>query len=79
MTRKGSTVHMEIVTDDGKKTARAIVWMSPELELALHRLAAADDRKLSDYIGVVLRRHVWGHSASMPCDGEGANSADSRT
>ena len=64
--------------DDGKKTSRAIVWMSPELELALHRLAAADDRKLSDYIGVVLRRHVFGHGAPVPCDEKDAVRVESR-
>lgn len=35
------------------------------LEQALHRLAAADERSLSDYIKRVLRRHAFGHADSV--------------
>lgn len=59
------------MTDD-KKTEYVKVWLSEPLELELHRLADRDDRKLSDYIGIILRRHVWGHAARTPGDGEGA-------
>lgn len=60
------------MADDGKKTECTKVWMSEPLELELRRLADADCRKLSEYIGIVLRRHVWGHSASNTVDSEGA-------
>ena len=63
------------VADDGKKTSRVIVWITPALELELHRLAQADDRKMSDYVGVVLRRHVFGHSAGAQAEPEDANRA----
>lgn len=32
------------------------------LELALMRLAAADDRSLSEYLRLVLERHAFGHA-----------------
>jgi hypothetical protein len=57
---------------DDKKTESIKVWLSEPLELELRRMADADSRKLSEYIGIVLRRHVWGHSASGAADSEGA-------
>lgn len=45
-----------------KKTECIKVWLAPALELALRRLADNDDRKLSDYIGLVLARYVFGHA-----------------
>jgi cytidylate kinase len=58
---------------DDKKTGCVKVWLSEPLELELHRLAARDDRKLSEYIGLVLRRHVFGHVALTGSDSEGPN------
>lgn len=43
---------------DGKRTERIEVYVSSELELALRRLAEAEDRKLSYYIKRVLLAHV---------------------
>lgn len=60
------------MSEDAKKTEHVKVWLSEPLELELRRLADLDDRKLSDYIGLVLRRHVWGHCSRVPLDGEGA-------
>lgn len=60
------------MTDDSKKTEGVKVWLSEPLELELRRLADLDDRKLSDYIGLVLRRHVWGQAARCPTEMEGA-------
>jgi len=34
------------------------VWMDEELEIALYRLADAEDRKFSAYCRMVLARHV---------------------
>jgi hypothetical protein len=44
------------VTD--KRTECIKVWLSPEDELVLRRFALEDDRKLSDYVRVVLRKHI---------------------
>lgn len=55
-----------------KKTESVKVWLSEPLELELRRLADREDRKLSDYIGTVLKRHVWGHGAAGCDPAEGA-------
>lgn len=60
---------------DDKRTECIKVYVSEPLELELRRLADADDRKLSDYIAVVLRRHVFGHLAPSGDDGQGLNRA----
>lgn len=49
-----------------KKTRDVTVWLSPSVELELRRLAERDQRKLSDYIGMVLHRHVFGHAFKLP-------------
>lgn len=48
-----------------KKTQPIRVHVGESLEVALHRLAAADERSLSDYIERVLRFHVCGHGGSV--------------
>lgn len=55
-----------------KKTESVKVWLSEPLELELRRLADREDRKLSDYIGTVLKRHVWGHGGAGGDPAEGA-------
>lgn len=55
-----------------KKTESVKVWLSEPLELELRRLADREDRKLSDYIGTVLKRHVWGHGAAAAEPAEGS-------
>lgn len=45
---------------DDKKTDCVKVWMSERLFSDLSRLATLDDRKLSDFIGLVLERHCYG-------------------
>lgn len=42
--------------------------VSERLETTLMRLAAADDRALSDYIRRVLERHCFGHAANAADD-----------
>ena len=43
------------------------------LELTLHRLAARDDRSLSEYIKLVLSRHAFGHSSSVDANADVGN------
>lgn len=45
-----------------KKTERLTVWLPMRLELELRRLAERDERELSNYIGMILTRHVYGHA-----------------
>lgn len=37
--------------------------------MALMRLAARDERSLSEYIRIVLERHAYGHARSVRDDG----------
>ena len=51
------------------------VRVSETLETALMRLAARDERSLSDYVWRVLEKHVFGHAASLgDVDGDGNES-----
>lgn len=65
------------MADDIKKTEAIKVWLPEPVELELRRLADRDERKLSDYIGRVLRHHVYGHAARPVDDGERANRGES--
>ena len=49
------------------------VRVDEELERALMRLAAREDRSLSDYLWRVLRVHVHGHAASLDSDAAACN------
>lgn len=51
-----------------KKNACIKVHVAESLELALARLAAAEDRTLSDYCERVLRLHVFGHGSTVQQD-----------
>lgn len=62
------------MTDD-KRTSGLKVYVSEPLELDLHRLADSDHRSLSDYISVVLWRHVYGHVAPNLDDTQGPDRA----
>lgn len=54
-----------------KCTAQIPAMRVPErLETALMRLAAADDRALSDYVRRVLERHCFGHVPDDAGDAE---------
>lgn len=45
-----------------KKTDTVKAHVSERLFIDLNRLAAADERSLSEYIERVLRLHVYGHA-----------------
>jgi hypothetical protein len=61
---------------DDKRTECLKVYVSEPLELELRRLAEGEHRKLSDYIAIVLRRHVFGHVAPGVEAGQGPNRPD---
>ena len=57
------------MANDGKCTSSLpALRVSERLETALMRMAARDDRALSDYIRLVLERHAFGHAASLSDD-----------
>ena len=55
----------------GKKTEPIRVWLSEPLELALRRAADVDERSLSEFIELILRRWAWGNVKQMPEESEG--------
>lgn len=54
---------------DEKKTECVKVWMGERLFLDLNRAAILDDRKLSDFIGLILERHAYGISRRFDHEG----------
>lgn len=57
------------MSDDGKKTECVKVWMSEKLFKEISREAAADDRKLSDFMCLVLDRWLNGNKRQMSLEG----------
>lgn len=47
------------------------VRVPESLEHGLMRLAAHEDRSLSEYVRAVLMRHVFGHASSLDHDDDG--------
>ena len=62
------------MTDSDKKTECVKVWMNERLFVDLNRLAILDDRKLSEFIGLLLERAAYG--LAKPRSNEGPNSPD---
>jgi hypothetical protein len=60
-----------------KKTARATIWYSEELEVDLMRMAAAEDRKLSDFIVHILSVYAYGQCRASTEKRNVANSRES--
>lgn len=59
------------MSESDKKTECVKVWMSERLFVDLNRLAILDDRKLSDFIGLLLERAAYG--LAKPRTGEVPN------
>lgn len=53
-----------------KKTECVKVCMDERLFIDLNRLAILDDRKLSEYVHLVLWRHAYGNSNRLPPESE---------
>jgi hypothetical protein len=45
--------------------------MEEQLFVDLNRLAILDDRKLTEYVYLILWRHAYGNSTRLPADDEG--------
>jgi hypothetical protein len=60
-----------------KKSEALRTWVEPDLELRLRRMAEAEDRALSEYVALVLRRHVYGNDKTLWPGNEGAGKPDS--
>jgi hypothetical protein len=64
------------MVDDRKHTEAVKTWFTERELVDLSRLAAREDRKLSELIRVIVRRHMYGHVAPIAEDFHGASSAD---
>ena len=60
-----------------KKTEALRVWVESDLELRLRRLADEADRSVSEYIQLLLYRHVYGNDRSRWPGTEGPDRSDS--
>lgn len=60
-----------------KKTEAIRVWVEQDLELRLRRMAEDSDRPLSEYIALLLRRHVYGNDKTLWPNSEGSGRPDS--
>ena len=56
----------------GKRSEVVKVSMDERLFIDLNRLAILDDRKLAEYVYLVLWRHAYGNSARIAADEEGS-------
>lgn len=63
-----------MANSDEKKTECVKVWVSEKLFMDLNRAAVLDDRKLSEFIGLILERYTYGISRRV--DTEGPNRPD---
>ena len=57
------------MSDDGKKTECIKLHVSEKTYLALCRNAARDDRKLSDFIGRICERWLYGNDSQPDLEG----------
>jgi hypothetical protein len=64
------------MVDDRKHTEAVKTWFTERELVDLSRLAAREDRKLSELIRVIVRRHMYGNVGCNAEDFHGANSAD---
>lgn len=62
--------------DDRKHTEPIKTWFTEREVLDLSKLAAREDRKLSELIRVIVRRHMYGHVGAQCEEATGAMSAD---
>jgi hypothetical protein len=50
----------------GKRTGKLPqIRVEPELELAAYRLASRDNRDLSDYLRIVITKHIVAHASTV--------------
>lgn len=62
--------------DDRKHSEPIKAWLTERELVDLTKLAAREDRKLSEMIRVIVRRHMYGHIGGSCDESMGASSAD---
>lgn len=56
------------MADDGKKTEQVSSKVTEQMMLDLSRLAALDDRTLSEFIYLLIRQRLYGDVARLSTD-----------
>lgn len=64
------------MVDDRKHTEAVKTWFTERELVDLSRLAAREDRKISELVRVIVRRHLYGNIGCGSDDFHGASSAD---
>lgn len=63
-----------VMADDGKRTELACTKVTERMMLDLARLAAVDDRSLSDFMYRLIRQRLYGDVARLSTDGRSTTS-----
>lgn len=64
------------MVDDRKHTEPVKAWFTERELVDLSRLATREDRKISELVRVIIRRHLYGNIGCSADDFHGANSPD---
>ena len=62
------------MVDDRKHSEAVKAWFTERELVDLSRLAAREDRKLSELVRFIIRRHLYGTIGAFESDIHGANS-----
>lgn len=59
------------MADDGKRTEVACTKLTERMYIDANRIAAMDDRSLSDWLYMLVRRELYGRTVKLPsADGD---------
>lgn len=64
------------MVDDRKHSEAVKTWFTERELVDLSRLAAREDRKISELVRFIVRRHLYGNVGCAGEDFHGANSPD---
>lgn len=62
------------MADDGKKTEMACTKLTERMYIDANRVAAMDDRSLSEWLFMLVRRELYGRTVKLPSSDEGIQS-----
>jgi hypothetical protein len=54
------------MADDGKRTELACTKVTERMYIDANRVAAMDDRSLSDWLFMLVRRELYGRTVKLP-------------
>lgn len=56
------------MADDGKRTEVACTKLTERMYIDANRVAALDDRSMSDWLFMLIRRELYGRTVKLPAD-----------